>query len=66
MKKIVLLMFAILIAFSVKAQNSFGLLGGINASTSSADHVDWRIGGFVGGIYDIPLTNSSLKIQYMA
>ena len=58
MKKIVLLMFAMLIALSVKAQNKFGLMGGINASTSSADHVDWRIGGFVGGIYDIPLTES--------
>ena len=54
MKKIVLAMFAILIALSVKAQNKFGLMGGINASTSSADHVDWRIGGFVGEIYDIP------------
>ena len=58
MKKIVSVMFAMLIAISVNAQNKFGLMGGINASTSSADHVDWRIGGFIGGVYDIPLTES--------
>lgn len=58
MKKILFTLCAIFIVLSMKAQNGFGLMGGINASVSSADHVDWRFGGFVGGVYDIQLKES--------
>ena len=58
MKKIVLTLCAAFVVLSMKAQNGFGLMGGINASVSSANHVDWRIGGFVGGVYDIQLKES--------
>jgi len=49
---------AVLIALSASAQNGFGLMGGVNASTSSADYVDGRIGGYIGGLYDIQFTDN--------
>lgn len=58
MKKIVMTLCAFLLALSVNAQKGFGLMGGVNVSTSSADYMDWRVGGFIGGLYDIQLKNN--------
>ena len=58
MKKIVMTLCAFLLALSVNAQKGFGLMGGVNVSTSSADYMDWRVGGFIGGLYNIQLKNN--------
>jgi len=44
------------------AQNRFGILGGGNLSTSSADNSKVKIGYFVGGLYDIKV-NDQFYIQ---
>ena len=46
-----------LLTLTVNAQSGFGLMGGVNSSTSSANDVGWRTGGFIGGLYDIQLNN---------
>lgn len=58
MKKIVLILNALLFTVAMNAQSGFGLMGGVNLSTSSAKDVDCRVGGYVGGMYDIQITNS--------
>ena len=40
MKKIIMTICAIMLALSVNAQERFGLMGGVNVSTSSADYMD--------------------------
>lgn len=45
------------ITMLANAQNSFGLMGGVNSSTSSTKDVGWRTGGFIGGYYDISFTD---------
>lgn len=40
------------------AQNRWGIMSGVNLSTSSAKDFGWRTGGYVGGLYDIRLTDS--------
>lgn len=40
------------------AQNRWGIMGGANLSTSSARDVKWRPGGYIGGLYDIKLSDS--------
>ena len=47
-----------MLALSVNAQERFGLMGGVNVSTSSADYMDQRVGGYIGGLYDIHLKNN--------
>lgn len=58
MKKVIMIMCVVLTTLSVQAQKGFGLMGGVNVSTSSADYMDWRLGGFIGGLYDIQLKNN--------
>lgn len=53
MKKLLVIMCALLGATTVNAQSGLGLMGGVNTSTSTADDVKWRFGGFIGGLYDI-------------
>lgn len=58
MKKIVLFICALLSTVAVNAQGHFGVMGGANLSTSSAKDADCRVGGFVGGLYDVQLTRN--------
>ena len=57
MKRTVMLASAMLVTVMMNAQSGFGLLGGVNLSTSSATDAEWRVGGFIGGLYDIQLTD---------
>lgn len=40
------------------AQNRWGIMSGVNLSTSSAKDFGWRAGGYIGGLYDIRLSDS--------
>ncbi len=40
------------------AQNRWGILGGINLSTSLGKDYGWRPGGYVGALYDIHLSDA--------
>ena len=53
MKKILATIVILLGATTVNGQSGLGLMGGVNTSTSTADDVKWRVGGFIGGLYDI-------------
>ena len=56
MKRIVMLASAMLVTVMMNAQSGFGLLGGVNFSTSSTPDAQWRVGGYFGGLYDFQLT----------
>ena len=58
MKKVIMLMRVVLISLSLHAQSGFGLMGGVNVSSSSEPYMDWRFGGFVGGVYDMQVKNN--------
>lgn len=40
------------------AQNRWGIMSGVNLSTSSAKDFGWRAGGYIGGLYDIQLSDA--------
>ncbi|MBQ8988649.1 MAG: PorT family protein [Prevotella sp.] len=42
---------------TMNAQNGFGLMGGVNTSTSSADDAKPRVGAFIGGLYDFRMND---------
>ena len=54
MKKMFLFL-CIVITLPVCAQKGFGVIGGVNNSTSSSRYADWRVGGFIGGLYELQL-----------
>ncbi len=58
MKKYFLMIVVALMAMNVSAQNGFGLMAGVNSSTSSTKDVGWSTGGFVGALYDIQLSGN--------
>ena len=45
-------------ALSANAQNQWGVIGGVNMSTSSAENMKWKVGGYVEALYDIRLSDS--------
>lgn len=45
-----------LFATNAVAQEGFGLMGGVNFSSSSTKGMAWKPGGFVGGLYDVCLS----------
>ena len=55
-KKILLFVLIVGMSVSAKAQDGFGLMFGLNTTSSSTEHVGWSAGGFVGGSYDIQLS----------
>lgn len=49
------------IAFTLlpmSAQNRWGVMGGISYSSTSAKDINGKLGGYVGGLYDIELNKS--------
>ncbi|EOS15155.1 porin family protein [Phocaeicola sartorii] len=50
--------FFLISVFHISAQNRWGIIGGANLSTSSAKDFGWRTGGYIGGLYDIRLSES--------
>ncbi len=62
MKKLILIVCAVMSAMTMNAQSGFGLMGGANLSAPSTDGAQWRMGDFVGGMYDIQL-NDWLFVQ---
>ena len=57
MKKLILIVCAVMNAMAMNAQNKFGVMGGANLSAPSTENAQWRLGGFIGGIYDICMNN---------
>lgn len=57
MKKLIVIVCAVMSAMTMNAQSGFGLMGGANLSAPSTDGAQWRMGGFIGGMYDIQLNN---------
>lgn len=58
MKKIFVVLLSILAAIPVSAQNEFGVFGALNMSTSSASNVETNLGGSIGALYNVQLTDS--------
>lgn len=59
MKRLIsIFFFLIIVLFPTIAQNHWGVMGGVNLSTSSAKDFGWRTGGYIGGLYDIRLSES--------
>ncbi len=56
--KLLLVFFSLLVAFPLAAQNRWGIMGGANFSTTSAEGFKWRAGGYIGSLYDIRLNDS--------
>lgn len=57
MKKLILIVCAVMSAMAMNAQNKFGVMGGANLSAPSTENAQWRLGGFIGGMYDICMNN---------
>lgn len=57
-KLLFLMSLFMIVVFSAAAQNRWGVVGGVNLSTTSAKGFKWRTGGYVGGLYDIRLSES--------
>lgn len=57
MKKLILIVCAVMNAMAMNAQNKFGVMGGANLSAPSTENAQWRLGGFIGGMYDIRMNN---------
>lgn len=57
MKKLILIVCAVMSAMAMNAQNKFGVMGGANLSAPSVDGAQWRMGGYVGGMYNLQLNN---------
>ena len=57
MKKLILIVCAVMNAMAMNAQNKFGVMGGANLSATSTENAQWRLGGFIGGMYDICMNN---------
>lgn len=57
MKKLILIVCAVMSAMAMNAQNKFGVMGGANLSAPSTENAQWRFGGFIGGMYDICMNN---------
>ena len=57
-KLLFLMSLFMIVVFSAAAQNRWGVVGGVNLSTTSAKGFKWRAGGYVGGLYDIRLSES--------
>lgn len=57
MKKLILIVCAVMNAMAMNAQNKFGVMGGANLSAPSTENAQWRLGGFIGGMYDICMNN---------
>lgn len=57
MKKLILIVCAVMSAMAMNAQNKFGVMGGANLSAPSTENAQWRLGGFIGGMYDIRMNN---------
>lgn len=66
-RKIKNILFLLLMVYSytLSAQNRWGIVGGMNLSTSVAHSSSWvsfdsrwRAGGYIGGLYDVRLTDS--------
>ena len=57
-KKFILILFSFFITLPLLAQNHWGIMGGANLSTTTAEGFKWRAGGYVGGLYDVQLSES--------
>lgn len=65
-QKSIIVLLLVICPLIVSAQNRWGIMGGINVSTSTAHSsgswssfdAKWRTGGYIGGLYDIKLTDS--------
>lgn len=57
MKKLILIVCAVMNAMTMNAQNNFGVMGGANLSAPSVDGAQWRVGGYVGGMYNFQLND---------
>lgn len=58
MKKILFVVLYILSTIAVSAQNEYSVFGAFNMSTSSASKVKTNVGGSVGALYNLRLTDS--------
>ena len=59
MKKLFLIsVLSVFTLLSTPAQNRWGVMGGINYSSTSAKDINGKLGGYVGGLYDIELNKS--------
>lgn len=58
MKKVFATLMLLCVVGSLTAQNRWGVIGGANVSTTSTDNYKWKFGGYVGGLYDIGLSES--------
>ncbi|MBE6256424.1 MAG: porin family protein [Prevotella sp.] len=57
MKKLILIVCAVMSAMTMNAQSGFGLMGGANLSAPSGDGAQWRMGGFIGGMYNYQMND---------
>ena len=57
MKKLILIVCAVMSAMAMNAQNKFGVMGGANLSAPSTENAQWRLGGFIGGMYNYQMND---------
>jgi hypothetical protein len=59
MKKLFLIsMLSVFTLLPMSAQNRWGVMGGMGYSSTSAKDINGKLGGYVGGLYDIELNKS--------
>ena len=57
MKKVIVMICAMMSFMTMNAQSGLSLTGGVNLSTPSTEGAQWRVGGFIGGVYDFHVSD---------
>ena len=57
MKKVIVMICAMMSIMTMNAQSGLSLTGGVNLSTPSTEGAQWRVGGFIGGVYDFHVSD---------
>ena len=58
MKKLILILAIFITSGIIRAQSNYGVMGGINLSTSSVKGAELQPGGFIGGLLDLRIKNN--------
>lgn len=57
MNKAIVMICAMMSFMTMNAQSGLSLTGGVNLSTPSTEGAQWRVGGFIGGVYDFHVSD---------
>jgi len=57
MKKVIVMICAMMSIMTMNAQSDLSLTGGVNLSAPSTEGAQWRVGGFIGGVYDFHVSD---------